>query len=73
MGKGLVVNNKTKEETFMKVVELQAGSDFMWDANLNLGYRWTETFSTTFGYRYLDVDYEDGTFLYDVSQDGLTL
>jgi opacity protein-like surface antigen len=45
----------------------------MWDANLNLGYRWTETFSTTFGYRYLDVDYEDGTFLYDVSQDGLTL
>jgi len=50
-----------------------AGSDFMWDANLNLGYRWTETFSTTFGYRYLDVDYEDGNFLYDVSQDGLTL
>jgi len=37
MGKGLVVNNKTKQETFMKVVELQAGSDFMWDANLNLG------------------------------------
>jgi len=25
------------------------------------------------GYRYLDVDYEDGAFLYDVVQDGLTL
>ena len=39
------------------------GSDFMWDANVNLGYQWTETFSTTFGYRYLDVDYENGDFL----------
>jgi hypothetical protein len=25
------------------------------------------------GYRYLDVDYEDGDFLYDVAQDGLVL
>jgi len=50
-----------------------AGSDFMWDANLNLGFRWTPGFSTTLGYRYLDVDYEDGNFLYDVAQDGLTL
>jgi hypothetical protein len=50
-----------------------AGSDFMWDANFNLGYRWTETFSTTLGYRYLDVDYEKDDFLYDVSQDGPVL
>jgi len=50
-----------------------AGSDFMWDASINLGYQWTETFSTTIGYRYLDVDYEDDGFLYDVAQDGPTL
>ena len=50
-----------------------AGSDFMWDANLNLGYQWTETFSTVLGYRYMDVDYEDGSFLYDIAQDGLIL
>ncbi|MDH3328030.1 MAG: hypothetical protein OEM01_02235 [Desulfobulbaceae bacterium] len=50
-----------------------AGSDFMWDLNVNLGYQWTETFSTTIGYRYLDVDYEDGGFLYDVAQDGPVL
>ena len=50
-----------------------AGSDLMWDANINLGYTWTETFSTTIGYRYLDVDYEDGWYVYDVSQDGPTL
>jgi len=49
------------------------GSDFMWDASVNLGYQWTKGFSTTLGYRYLDVDYEDGDFLYDVAQDGLVL
>mgnify|MGYP000488264672 FL=1 len=49
------------------------GSDFMWDANINLGYQWTKRFSTTFGYRYLDVDYEEDDFLYDVAQDGLVL
>lgn len=49
------------------------GSDFMWDANVNLGYQWTPSISTTIGYRYLDVDYEDDDFLYDVSQDGIVL
>jgi len=47
------------------------GSDFMWDANVNLGYQWTKGFSTSLGYCYLDVDYEDGDFLYDVAQDGI--
>jgi hypothetical protein len=50
-----------------------AGSDFFWDAIVNLGYQWTKIFSTTVGYRYLDVDYEKDGFLYDVAQDGLTL
>ena len=49
------------------------GSDFMWDAMLNLGYQWTATFSTTLGYRYLDVDYDEDDFLYDVYQDGLVV
>jgi len=49
------------------------GSDFMWDALINLGYQWTVTFSTTVGYRYLDVDYDHDGFLYDVSQDGPVL
>jgi len=49
------------------------GSDFMWDALINFGYQWTKGFSTTIGYRYLDVDYEDHGFLYDVAQHGLTL
>ena len=49
------------------------GSDFMWDALINFGYQWTKGFSTTIGYRYLDVDYEDDGYLYDVAQDGLIL
>ena len=49
------------------------GSDFMWDVNVNLGYRWTDSISTTIGYRYLDVDYENDGFLYDVAQDGPVL
>lgn len=49
------------------------GSDFLWDANLNLGYQWTPSLSTTIGYRYLDVDYDEDDFLYDVSQDGVVL
>jgi hypothetical protein len=49
------------------------GSDFMWDGLLNLGYQWTAMFSTTIGYRYLDVDYDEDDFLYDVYQDGLVL
>jgi hypothetical protein len=50
-----------------------AGSDFFGDALINLGYQWTKGFSTTLGYRYLDVDYEKDDFLYDVVQDGITL
>jgi hypothetical protein len=50
-----------------------AGSDFMWDAQGHLGYRWTKTFSTTIGYRYLEVDYENDGFLYDVAQQGPVL
>lgn len=58
---------------FLIIGGFDAGSDFLWDVNANIGYRWTETFSTTIGYRYLDVDYADNGFLYDVAQDGLVL
>lgn len=50
-----------------------AGSDLMWDLNGNVGYEWTASFSTLVGYRYLDVDYDDNGFTYDVAQDGIIL
>lgn len=52
------------------ILIIGAGSDFMWDLSINLGYQWTDTLSTTTGYRYLDVDCEEDGFLYDVAQDG---
>jgi len=49
------------------------GSDFMWDAWANFGYQWTKGFATTVGYRYLDVDYQEDDYLYDVAQQGIVL
>ena len=49
------------------------GSDFMWDTSVNLGYKWTDGFSASVGYRYLAVDYSDSGFVYDVAQHGPTL
>jgi hypothetical protein len=49
------------------------GADVMWDAVANIGYRWTDGFSTTLGYRYLSVDYSDGDFVWDVDMHGPTV
>lgn len=46
------------------------GSDHFFDVNLNLGYQWTQTVATIIGYRYMEVDYDEDGFLYDVSQYG---
>jgi hypothetical protein len=58
---------------FLIIGGFGASSDFLWDVNANLGFQWGDIFSTTIGYRYLDVDYEDDGFLYDVAQHGPTL
>lgn len=44
----------------------KVGSNFMWDMMANLGYQWTDGFSTTIGYRYMEVDYEEDDFLCDM-------
>jgi len=49
------------------------GSDHFYDASLHLGYQWSKLVGTTIGYRLFDVKYEDGSFLYDVRQDGWLL
>lgn len=59
-----------KATTYHLIGGFGAGSDLMWDANINLGYRWTSGFSTTIGYRHFEVEYEDDTFLYDVVRTG---
>jgi hypothetical protein len=71
--KGLVPLGASKffVSGFLVLGGLGVGSDFMWDGLLNLGYQWTAMFSTTVGYRYLNVDYDEDDFVYDVYQDGL--
>lgn len=73
--KGMLPLGKTKFfiSGALAIGGFNLGSDFMWDGNLNLGYQWTKRFSTGIGYRYLDVDYENGDFKYDVVQQGPVL
>jgi hypothetical protein len=50
-----------------------AGSDSFYDINANVGYQWSEAIGTSLGYRLFDVKYENGSFLYDVKQEGWLL
>lgn len=75
---GLRVKGTLGGERFFQSLGLMlggfgVGSDFTWDADVNLGYRWTDGFSTTIGYRYLSVDYSDGGFVWDVDMYGPTV
>lgn len=49
------------------------GSDSFYDLSANLGYQWTKSIGTTIGYRLFDVDYEEGSFVYDMRQEGWAL
>ncbi len=50
------------------------GTDFSYQAALHFGYRLGESATLTFGWRYLDMDYEDGDgldrFRYDTATSG---
>ncbi len=52
---------------------LGVGSDSFYDITANIGYQWSKAIGTSLGYRLFDVDYEDGSFLYDVKQEGWLL
>jgi hypothetical protein len=46
------------------------GSNRFYDVSANIGYQWTKSIGTTLGYRLFNVDYENGSFLYDMQQEG---
>jgi hypothetical protein len=48
-------------------------SDSFYDISANIGYQWTQAIGTTLGYRMFDVDYENGSFVYDMKQEGWAL
>ena len=49
------------------------GSDLTWQALAGVNYDFSKTVSGKLGYRYLDVDYDKGGFLYDMANSGLYL
>lgn len=49
------------------------GSDFTWTAQATVGYQINESVSTEIGYRYMDSDFTDGAFVYDVAEHGVYL
>jgi len=49
---------------------VSGGSDNFYDTSVNVGYQWTDAISTSLGYRVFDVDYDHGSFVYDVKQEG---
>jgi opacity protein-like surface antigen len=48
-------------------------SDFTWQAFARVNYDISDRFSVVFGYRHLDVDFEDDGFTYDVATSGPAL
>ncbi|MEM8632763.1 MAG: hypothetical protein AAGF74_16150 [Pseudomonadota bacterium] len=50
-----------------------AGSDMMYDLFGGYGFTFTDSVAAVAGYRWMSVDREDGTFIYDVEQQGLLL
>lgn len=45
-------------------------SDFTWNLQASVGYRFNESVSLEVGYRYFDTDYSDSGFTYDIVQSG---
>jgi opacity protein-like surface antigen len=49
------------------------GSELTWQLLGAFGYRFNESWDVRAGYRYLDVDYTNGGFLYDVATSGIIM
>ncbi|MES2922660.1 MAG: hypothetical protein V4819_13995 [Verrucomicrobiota bacterium] len=47
------------------------GSDFAWSVQATVGYNFNERYSLELGYRYLDTDYTNDKFVYDVANGGI--
>jgi len=65
------VNPKLTAVGYLDVGGFGVGSDFTWQGLAGLKYSVTDTIQATFGYRYMEMDYDDGGFEYDMANDGL--
>jgi opacity protein-like surface antigen len=49
------------------------GSELTWQLMGTVGYRFSDAVAARVGYRYLDVDYDDDDFVYDVATRGFVV
>lgn len=75
-------SNNVFAENWLAQLRLDAGgfgigSDFTWQLQANVGYRFSDLFQTTLGYRYIGIDYDSGDgrdrFLYDIDTYGFVV
>ncbi len=78
----VVRSNNVIKEKWLTQLRLDAGgfgigSDFTWQLQANVGYRFSDLFQTTVGYRYIGIDYDKGDgmdrFLYDIDTYGFVV
>lgn len=48
-------------------------SDFTWNLQGTVGYKFSESVSCEIGYRYFDTDYSDDNYIYDIAQSGVLI
>jgi hypothetical protein len=41
-----------------------------YDVTVGIGYQWNNSLGTALAYRVIDVEYQEGSFFYDVKQEG---
>jgi len=68
------INDKWYFQTRANIGGFGVGSDFMWQLAAEVGYRSSERWSFSFGYRVIDIDYDHGSdenrFVYDMQTFG---
>ena len=48
-------------------------ADFSWSVSLAGAYHFNDRYAASFGYRFIDIDFEDDEFVFDGSMDGIQI
>lgn len=65
------VSERLKAIAYGDVGGFGVGSDLTWQAMFGVSYTYSKSVGMTFGYRYLDVDYDKDGFKYKMANDGI--
>ncbi|WP_246413254.1 hypothetical protein [Rhizobium indicum] len=65
------INDRWFVDVMADVGGFGIASDLTLQGMATVGYNWTDTISSSFGYRALYTDYSDDGFRYDATQHGL--